>query len=383
MFSPEPQRICPRCGHANQNKASYCFQCGRDLYERTTISGTPGTGSLIAGAFRFIEGRGYTLEPELSARLKESRSKMPPDNLIGEPLTCLQCGTLNETDAARCSKCGSNLTMADEDFNLIARVSARTSVGQVRTNNEDSLGVWATDGVLLALVADGMGGAAAGEIASHLAVEAVQADFLGERRGSKTLAMLSECDLSGRLTEAVVDANHSVLARSQSDAKLKGMGTTSTLALVRANRILIAHVGDSRAYHIDGRSNAITQVTKDHSFVQALVASGHITAEQARTHPMGSILYRALGQSPDLEVDLYSHYVYANDRIVMCSDGLTRHLDDSDLVEVVMSDPNPHVATEGLIELANQRGGEDNVSVIVIKITEASTDDTIPHKRIN
>jgi protein phosphatase len=380
MFSPEPQRICPRCGYANLNKASYCFQCGRDLFERSAISGTLGTGSLIAGAFRFIEGRGYTLEPELSARLKESRSKMPPDNLIGEPLTCLQCGTLNETDAVRCVKCNSNLTMPDEDFNLLARVSARTSIGQVRSNNEDSLGLWAIDGVLLALIADGMGGAAAGEIASHLAVETVQADFLGDRRGSKTLSVLSERDLSDRLAEAVTDANHSVMLRAQSDAKLKGMGTTSTLALIRANRLLIAHVGDSRAYHIDGRSGVITQVTKDHSFVQALVASGHITPEQARTHPMGSILYRALGQSPDLEVDVYSHYIYANDRIIMCSDGLTRHLDDIDLVEIVMSDPNPHVATEGLIALANSRGGEDNVSVIVIKIAEASTEDTIVHR---
>lgn len=380
MTSPDPLRPCQRCGYANLEKALYCFQCGRNLGDYAAIRGSPGTGSLIAGAFRFIEGRGYALEPELSARLKESRSKMPPENLIGQPLICLQCGTLNETDAVRCLKCSSSLTAADEDFNLIARVSARTSVGQVRSNNEDSLGLWATDGVLLALIADGMGGAAAGEVASHLAVEAVQADFLGERHGSRKLTMLSEHDLGGRLTEAIMDANRSVWKRANDDARLKGMGTTSTLALIRANRLLIAHVGDSRAYHIDGRSNAITQITKDHSFVQALVASGHITADQARTHPMGSILYRALGQASDLEVDLYTHYVYANDRIVLCSDGLTRHLDDSDLIDIVMSDPNPHVASEGLIERANQRGGEDNVSVIVINIAEASTQDTLPHK---
>lgn len=375
-----PVRTCPRCGHFNTLNALYCFQCGRDLSEQTTVTGTPGTGPLVAGAFRFVEARGYSIEPDLTARLKETKTKMPPENVIGEPLTCLHCGALNRTDTAYCVHCGTPLASPDDDFNLITRVSARTSVGQVRTNNEDSLCLWAIDGILLALIADGMGGAAAGEIASHLAVEAVQADFLGEQRGSLGLHTLSEQDLDRRLSDAVLDANQTVMERARRDPNLKGMGTTATLALIRANRVLVAHVGDSRAYHIDARDGTITQITKDHSYVQALVASGHITAEQARSHPMGNILYRALGQSPDLEVDTYTRYVYAGDRIVMCSDGLTRHVAPHEIAETILSDLNPHVGTQLLIELANQRGGEDNVSVIVARLAEASSEETLAHR---
>ncbi len=380
MNKSAPNRTCPRCGHVNLANALYCFECGRDLAERTTITGTPGTGPLVAGAFRFVEKRGYSIEPGLTARLKETRTKMPPDNVIGEPLTCLRCGSLNLTDAARCVRCGAPLVVPDDDFNLVTRVSGRTNVGQVRTNNEDSLCLWAIDGVLITLIADGMGGAAAGEIASRLAVESVQADFLGEQRGSTALHMLSEQDLGRRLSGAVMDANQAVMERARRDPNLKGMGTTATLALIRANRVLVAHVGDSRAYHIDARDGSISQITKDHSYVQALVASGHITAEQARSHPMGNILYRALGQSTDLEVDTYTRYAYAGDRIVLCSDGLTRHIESREIAEIVMSDLNPHVGTQLLIELANQRGGEDNVSVIVARLAEASSEDTLPHK---
>jgi protein phosphatase len=375
-----PDRTCPRCGHINTANALYCFQCGRDLAEQATVVGTPGTGPLVAGAFRFVEERGYSIGPELTARLKETRTKMPPENVIGEPLTCLRCGAFNQTDTAYCVRCGAPLAIPDDDFNLITRISARTSVGQVRTNNEDSVGLWAIDGVVLALIADGMGGAAAGEIASHLVAEAVQADFLGEQRDSLELHTLSEQDLDRRLSTAVLDANQAVIERARRDPTLKGMGTTATLALIRANRVLVAHVGDSRAYHIDGREGTISQITKDHSYVQALVASGHITAEQARSHPMGNILYRALGQSTDLEVDTYTRYAYAGDRIVMCSDGLTRHIDAHEIAETVMSDLNPHVGTQLLIELANQRGGEDNISVIVARLAESSSEETLAHR---
>ncbi len=372
--------ICPRCGYANVINALYCFQCGRDLRERTSVEDTPGAGKLVADALRFIEQRGYAIGPELIDRLKETKKKMSPDNLIGEPLTCLRCGTLNQTAAPHCTQCGAALAaVPDEDFNLALQVSARTSVGRVRTNNEDSVHLWAIDGVLLMLIADGMGGAAAGEVASHLVVETVQAAFLGEAHGSDTLHTLSESELGRRLSSAITEANQTVLERAHRDPQLKGMGTTSTLALIRANRLLVAHVGDSRAYHVDGRDGSIAQVTHDHSFVQALVASGHITAEQARFHPMGNILYRALGQSPDLEVDLYSRYLYAGDRIVLCSDGLTRHAEPSEIAEAAISDPNPHIATQTLIELANERGGEDNVSVIVARVVDSGGEDTVLH----
>ncbi|HVO41035.1 MAG TPA: protein phosphatase 2C domain-containing protein, partial [Aggregatilineales bacterium] len=271
------QRKCPRCDHENVPRAIYCFQCGQNLDQAPTM---------------------------------ERPLKKPlPAGLDGEPLICLRCGTLNLHDARYCGHCGVPFIVPDTDFNLVALGSARTSVGQVRTNNEDNVALWAIDGVLLALVADGLGGEAAGEQASRLAVEAVQADFLGEEREAELLHTLSEDDLSQRMTNAIRAANRAVFERSRSDLHLKGMGTTSTLALVRGNRALIAHVGDSRAYLIDGHEGSIHQVTNDHSFTQALVASGHITAEQATGHPMSNVLYRALGQQPEVEVDIFSRYV--------------------------------------------------------------------------
>jgi protein phosphatase len=181
--------------------------------------------------------------------------------------------------------------------------------------------------------------------------------------------MRTESDLSELLIKAIRDANQTVVERARNEPALKGMGTTSTLILVRGNRVLAAHVGDSRLYLVDGDTAMINQVTDDHSFVQALVASGHITPEQARTHPMGNVLYRALGQSLDLEVDVYTRYLKANDRLVVCSDGLTRHILPEEIGEVVMRNPEPEKATQELIDLANSRGGEDNISVIVIKMT--------------
>jgi serine/threonine protein phosphatase PrpC/uncharacterized OB-fold protein len=368
-------RKCPRCGHENVPRAVFCFQCGRNLDDPPLVRGLHGTGKLVEDALKFIKERGHTLEPSLVERLREARAKLPPDDVNGQPMTCLRCGTLNNPKAQFCAGCGAALVVPDTDFNLVAISGARTNVGQVRDNNEDNLNLWAVDGVLLALIADGMGGAAAGEEASRLSVEAIQADFLGEIRGSQDLLILTENDLSNRLVEAIRDANRAVVERSQADPSLKGMGTTSTLVLIRGNRAIFAHVGDSRAYLIDGQEGWINQVTDDHSFVQALVASGHITPEQAKNHPMGNILYRALGQSLDLEVDVYTRYLKAGDRIVICSDGLTRHLQPPDIAEIVMKTTQPDEATLDLIELANSRGGEDNVSVIVIMMEAAKETD--------
>jgi protein phosphatase len=349
----------------------YCFRCNRNLEDVSVINGIDGTGDLIDGALRFIRERGHNiLEPSRVRRLRDARTKTLPENLNGEPLTCLRCGTFNQPTAKRCALCEAPLMVADDD-GLLMQPSARTSVGQVRTNNEDSVALWAIDGLLVALVADGMGGAAAGEEASRLAVESVQANFLGDAQRSERLQMLGEDDLMSWLRDAVLNANEAVVERAQRDSSRRGMGTTSTLAVVRTGRVFIAHVGDSRAYLIDKHDRSITQLTDDHSFVQALVASGHITTEQARYHPMGHVLYRALGQSLDLEVDLYKHSVRLGDRLVICSDGLTRHLAPREIGEIVLRTENPTEASLDLIELANARGGEDNVSVAVIQIDNA------------
>src|SRR5260221_6542667 len=184
-------RKCPRCGHNNVPRAVFCYQCGRNLDDPSFVRGLAGTGKLVEDALRFIKERGHNLEPGMVERLKEARAKLPPEDLNGEPLTCLRCGTLNNPTARLCTGCGMGLVIPDADFNLAAVSSARTNMGQVRANNEDHVSLWAIDGVVLGLVADGLGGAAAGEEASRLAVEAIQADFLGERRGSQDLQDLS------------------------------------------------------------------------------------------------------------------------------------------------------------------------------------------------
>jgi protein phosphatase len=360
-------RKCPRCSYVNLPGALFCFRCNRNLEDPAAAEGTDGIGELIDGALKFIQRRGYRgLGPDRIERLREARSKLLPENLNGEPLTCLRCGVFNLIDAPVCTQCGGGLIIPDHDLQIIARPSARTSVGKVRQNNEDNLGLWAIDGVVLALVADGMGGAAAGEEASRLTVEAVQADFLGTAHESDQLQFIAEDELAERMRAAILDANMTLFQRARQDSSRKGMGTTSTLVMVRSNRALIAHVGDSRAYLIDRSDRRITQLTNDHSFVQALVSSGHLTPEQARYHPMGHVLFRALGQTPELEVDLYTRAVRAGDALVICSDGLTRHLTPEDLLLVVLENAHPAEASLELIEMTNARGAEDNVSVVVI-----------------
>jgi serine/threonine protein phosphatase PrpC len=153
------------------------------------------------------------------------------------------------------------------------------------------------------------------------------------------------------------------------------MGTTVTLALVRGVQATIAHVGDSRAYLVDSHNERIIQVTDDHSFVEALVAAGHLTHEQAEEHPMRNVLYRALGQGEDIDIDVYEVRLRANDRLVLCSDGLTRHVKAQEIAEVVLINRAPEIASQTLIDLANARGGEDNVSVIIILVEKDIPDD--------
>ena len=357
-------RICPRCGHENVSKALWCFQCGLDLNGPPTLEKVARTQRVGSGVWR--------LAPNITKETPPDHKKPLPPSVDGQPLTCLKCGTLNQPNAERCTGCQQPLIVPDDEYHYVTQGSARTSIGQVRSNNEDNLNLWASNGVLIALIADGMGGAVGGEEASRLVIEAVQADFLGEPRGSLQLHTMPEVELGRRLAEAIRDANRAVIDKVQADSQFKGMGTTSTLMAVRENRVLVAHVGDSRAYHVDAQGK-ITQISTDHSFVQALVSSGHITEEEARSHPMGNVLYRALGQGIELEVDLYLRFVRAGDHLVICSDGLTRHVLPLEIGSFVHDAANPAEATEKLIALANKRGGEDNVSVIVIQIIDKSS----------
>jgi len=260
------------------------------------------------------------------------------------------------------------------------RSSARTSTGQVRENNEDNIHLWTRDDFVLAVVADGMGGAAAGEEASRIAVESIKAGLaLREQRVPDKFEHIEDATLTDNLKQAIQAANMSIMQKAAATPEMRGMGTTVTLAFVRGTYAIVAHVGDSRAYLVDGDDQGITQITSDHSFVEALLAAGHITKEQADEHPMRNVLYRALGQSEDVDVDMYYKRLHIGDRLVLCSDGLTRHVKPEEIAQLSLSDANPDVASQKLIDLANERGGEDNVSVIVVSV-EASAPATAPDK---
>jgi len=247
------------------------------------------------------------------------------------------------------------------------RSSARTSVGQVRENNEDNVQLWLQDDSVLAIVADGMGGAAAGEEASRLAVEAIQAGLtVAERRMLSAFELLADDSVAQKMREIIRVANNDIMRRASADPNLRGMGTTVTLAFVRNMHAIVAHVGDSRAYLVSQRDHTITQITADHSFVEALVAAGHITQEQAEDHPMRNVLYRALGQTEDIDVDVYHTRLRPGDRLILCSDGLTRHLKSAEIAEIALREDDPENISDQLVDLTNQRGGEDNVSVVVI-----------------
>lgn len=253
------------------------------------------------------------------------------------------------------------------------RSSARTSIGQVRQNNEDNVHLWQQDEAVLAIVADGMGGAVAGEEASRLAVEAIEeAMNISEQPDLKRFEALDEEKIAQRLREIIRVANQDIMRRAADMPELRGMGTTATLALVRDHQAIVAHVGDSRAYLVSRRDQDIVQVTADHSFVEALVAAGHITQEQAEDHPMKNVLYRALGQTEDVDVDVYFVQMRPGDWLILCSDGLTRHVKPFEIARFALGSDDPDTVSERLIDLANERGGEDNVSVICIFVDDDS-----------
>ena len=255
------------------------------------------------------------------------------------------------------------------------RSSARSDRGRVRQNNEDNVHLWDSDYHVLAVVADGMGGAVAGEEASRIAVETIQEKLSTETyRKPEDYHDYDPDDLAEFLGGVIREANMNILHKAINSPELKGMGTTVTLAFARETEVILAHVGDSRAYFVDGFDGTIQQLTADHSFVQALVHAGHITPEEAEEHPMRNVLYRALGQAEDLDVDLLQNVaIQAGDRIVLCSDGLTLHVRSDEIADTAMDYDDPHKISEKLVALANSRGGKDNVSVIVIVAEDDKT----------
>ena len=228
---------------------------------------------------------------------------------------------------------------------------ARTDVGRVRTGNEDSYFV---DSPLF-VIADGMGGHAAGDVASATAVEVIQ-----DKRSE-----ISAADPQ-TLSDAIREANRAIWSRSSDDTNLRGMGTTCTMILVDDARAQVAHVGDSRAYLFhDGE---IRQITDDHTLVGRLVREGKLQPEEAARHPQRSMITRALGVDEDVEVDLFSLPLEEGDRLMICSDGLSGMVSEEEMTEVLNSESDPQRAADVLVDKANDAGGEDNITVIVVDV---------------
>ena len=227
----------------------------------------------------------------------------------------------------------------------------RSDTGRKRRHNEDSY----VHRPPLFAVADGMGGALAGELASRLAVEAVEA-----------VGIDGDGEVAARVTNLVQAANHSVFERSRSDSSVSGMGTTMTLALVEGGVVTIGHVGDSRAYLF--RDGDLRQVTNDHSLVAELMRSGKLTAEEAEHHPQRSVITRALGTDPDVDVDIYEVEAEPGDVFLLCSDGLTSMVGNDLILQALReSGHDLDAAARELIALANRGGGEDNITVVAFR----------------
>jgi protein phosphatase len=226
----------------------------------------------------------------------------------------------------------------------------RTDVGRQRSVNEDSL--------VLAppffAVADGMGGAKAGEVASAMAAEA----FEGESDSGEA----AEAQLSRILREA----NRRIYDLAVTDDSHRGMGTTVTAAKVTGDEVSLGHVGDSRAYRL--REGELEQLTRDHSLVAELERSGQITPEAAEHHPQRSIITRALGPEPDVQVDTYTLAGRAGDVFLICSDGLTSMISDEELAAILRSAESLDDAAESLVRAANQSGGKDNITVVLFRL---------------
>ncbi len=235
---------------------------------------------------------------------------------------------------------------------MIFRAAAVSDVGRKRRANEDSYAVAPDLG--LYIVADGMGGHKAGQVASKLAVEAAVAS-VGGSAGS----------LSERLAASVSAANREIFAQARSLPELRGMGTTIVAALTGEGSIALAHVGDSRAYLI--RGEGIRKLTDDHSVVGDLVRRNEITEQDARSHPHRHVLTRALGVRSAVEADFGELSTCIGDTFVLCSDGLTGLVQDHEIGKIVLSAPSIDLACQRLVETANERGGEDNITVVILR----------------
>jgi PPM family protein phosphatase len=271
-----------------------------------------------------------------------------------------------------------------------------SDVGLIRKNNEDSFliatptsdfanhnpaelnGIIPENGAMF-IVADGMGGAQAGEVASRMAVDTVARNFINALNKKDSL---DQQTLISALTETIQEANQLIFHEGQKNTEFNGMGTTLTAATVFGTTILFAQLGDSRAYL--ARKGVISQMTKDQSLVAQMVASGSLTPEEAKSHPQRNVILQALGIQSQVDVAISLTELRRGDQIVLCSDGLSGKVDAEEIKEF-LERFEPKAACQGLVRMARERGGEDNITVIVARfngegLPESKPDDVADSK---
>lgn len=242
------------------------------------------------------------------------------------------------------------------------KVFTKTDVGQARSMNQDSLLVSENKdkGLNLYILADGMGGYKGGEIASKVAVTAVE-KYITEKFDTISKDKESILDL---IDDSIDFANSAIYDESEQDEELQDMGTTLEVLLIYKNKVYIGHIGDSRIYRI--RKNRMKKITTDHSYVEKLIQDGEITREEAYNHPKKNLLIKALGTDKVAKPDLLYTMLNKNDVLLMCSDGLTNMIKEDEILDIVLSKEALEDTTEILVDKANEAGGLDNISVIII-----------------
>ena len=239
--------------------------------------------------------------------------------------------------------------------------AARTDVGVVRSGNEDSYLMLSERGLFI--VADGMGGHAAGEVASDMATRIIAEEY-------RPVRGMSDDELMSQMIGAIRASNEAIFRRTLSEHDKRGMGTTVTVMHLLPRRYLIGQVGDSRAYLL--RGGVLSQLTKDHSYVQEQVDAGRLSPEEARVHPYANVITRCVGSSSDVVPDLFFGTLEAGDLLLLASDGLTGMLEDEDVQKIMASDLPLEDMVDALIAGANHRGGLDNVTCILVRIEEVA-----------
>ena len=244
------------------------------------------------------------------------------------------------------------------------KIHYQTDVGKRRNTNQDYVGVFTNQkGYTLALLADGMGGHRAGDVASHDTVES-----LGAKWQASTITDSEKA--AQWFIQSIQMENETIFARGQEHPELNGMGTTLEAVAFFEDQFTVAHVGDSRTYLL--RGGELLQLTEDHSLVNVLVKSGEITKEMAANHPRRNVVTRSIGMPGTVEVDVATHLTIDHDYLLLCSDGLTNMVDEATIQTTIVSSQTLEEAVERLIAMANDNGGVDNITVLLIRLGGAT-----------